>query len=117
MIIGHAGLAAHLGTNNFKEIAERAMSGEKKAAIVSEAMAYQISCEIGSRAVAMHGETEAIILTGGMAHSGYLCEMIEKNVSWIAPVIRMPGEDEMQALCDGVYRVMSGEEEAKNYVR
>lgn len=117
MIIGHAGLAAHLGTNNFKEIADRAMSGEKKAALVSEAMAYQISCEIGSRAVAMRGETEAIILTGGMAHSSYLCGMIEKNVSWIAPVIRMPGEDEMQALCDGTYRVMSGEEEAKIYVR
>lgn len=117
MIIGNAGLAAHLGTNDFKEIAARAMSGDDKAVLVVGALAYQISGEIGSRAAAMQGDIDAIILTGGLAYSDYLCSLIESRVSWIADVVRMPGEDELQALCDGTYRVLTGQEEAKVYAR
>ena len=117
MIIGNAGLAAHLGTNDFKDITKRAMSGEEKAILVVDALSYQIAGEIGSRAAAMRGEVDAIILTGGLAYSDYLCKLIESRVSWIANVVRMPGEDELQALCDGTYRVLTGQEEVKIYAR
>ncbi len=36
-------------------------------------------------------------------------------VSFIAPVVRFPGEDELLALAQGGLRVLKGEEEAKEY--
>ena len=40
-------------------------------------------------------------------------EMIRSRVDWIAPVTVIPGENEMQALADGVLRVLRGEETAR----
>ena len=34
-------------------------------------------------------------------------------LEWIAPITVYPGEDELQALAEGVFRVLDGEEEAK----
>ena len=43
--------------------------------------------------------------------------MIEERVGWIAPLMRIPGEGEMQALAEGALRVLRGEEEALVYER
>lgn len=115
MIIGDAGLFAHLGTMDFKYIAEKRASGDEKFNLIVEALAYQVACEIGNRSIAMKGEIDAIILTGGLAYSEYLCNLIEERVSWLAKVIVSPGEDELKSLCEGTYRVLSGQEEAKVY--
>ena len=58
-----------------------------------------------------------IILTGGLAFDEDLCAMIEERVGWIAPLMRIPGEGEMQALAEGALRVLRGEEEALVYER
>ncbi|MFR5879781.1 MAG: hypothetical protein ACLUEQ_02645 [Cloacibacillus evryensis] len=42
---------------------------------------------------------------------------IEERVGWIAPLMRIPGEGEMQALAEGALRVLRGEEEALVYER
>jgi butyrate kinase len=34
-------------------------------------------------------------------------------LDWIAPIRVYPGEDELQALAEGVFRVLDGEEQAK----
>jgi len=34
-------------------------------------------------------------------------------LEWIAPVTVYPGEDELRALAEGVFRVLDGEEPAK----
>jgi len=34
-------------------------------------------------------------------------------LEWIAPVKVYPGEDELKALAEGVFRVLNGEEKAK----
>lgn len=114
-IMGNAGLTAHLGTSDFRKVMDMVDSGDSHARLVVEAMAYQIGCEIGSRAVAMKGRVDAVILTGGLAHSEYLCDLVESHVSWLAKVIRCPGEDEMRALAEGAYRVLAGKEEAQVY--
>lgn len=115
MIVGGAGVTAHLGTNDFKAVVDRVMAGDAKAGLVVEALAYQIAAEIGSKAVSLCGKVDAIILTGGLANSSYLCDLIKKRVSWISEVITVPGEDELRALAEGAYRVISGEEEAHIY--
>jgi butyrate kinase len=43
--------------------------------------------------------------------------MIEQYVSFIAPVVVYPGENEMEALAFGGLRVLRGEETAKTFRR
>lgn len=114
-LIGGGGLMAHLGTNDLREALQMTDGGDEHAAEVLEAMFYQMAKEIGAMAVALKGECSAIILTGGMAHSERLVERIRDYVSWIAPVVCYPGEDELKALAEGAWRVLQGEEEAREY--
>ncbi|NLL36630.1 MAG: butyrate kinase [Fretibacterium sp.] len=115
MICGKGGLTAHLGTSDLRQVEARIAEGDQKASLVFEALALQISKEIGAAATVLKGEVEAIILTGGLAYSDALCERITSRVSSIARVLRYPGEDEMQALAGGALRVLKGEEPFLKY--
>ena len=46
----------------------------------------------------LKGQVDAILLTGGIAHSQYITGQIKDYVSFIAPVYVYPGEREMEAL-------------------
>lgn len=115
MLTGQGGLVAHLGTNDLREVQRRKSQGDERAALVFKALAYQISKEIGACAAVLEGEVDVIVLTGGLAHSEEFTPLIRDRISFIAPVIVYPGEDEMKALADGAYRILSGEEEPKVY--
>lgn len=112
---GKGGLAGHLGTNDAREVMKRIEAGDEKAKLVFDAMCYQIAKEIGAMATVLSGKVDAIVLTGGVAYSKYLTDYVTEKVSYIAPVILKPGEDEMWALNEGVMRVMSSQENAKIY--
>ena len=114
-LAGRGGLVAHLGTNNAIEVEARIDAGDARARLVYEAMAYQIAKEIGAMATTLKGRVDAIVLTGGLAHSEMLLGWIRERVSWIGPVMVYPGEDEMLALAQGALRVLRGEEKAKTY--
>ncbi|MDD3656661.1 MAG: butyrate kinase [Atribacterota bacterium] len=115
MIKGEGGLVAYLNTNDVEQVIKKIKAGEKKAKLILEAMAYQISKQIGEGATALKGNVDAIILTGGISHSNYVVEMIKDRVSFIALVMVYPGEEEMLSLCQGALRVLKGEEEEKIY--
>ena len=89
--------------------------GDEKAALIYDAMIYQICKEIGAYSTVLKGEVDAIVLTGGIAYSQTIREKIEDRVKFIAPVKAYPGEDEMIALAQGGLRVLKGEEEALDY--
>jgi butyrate kinase len=76
-------------------------------------MVYQIAKDIGAMATVLNGRLDAILLTGGMAHSQKLVDRLRPAIQWIAPVVVYPGEDELQALAEGALRVLRHEEEAK----
>lgn len=114
-MVGGGGLVAHLGTNDLREVEKRLREGDQKADLIFRAMAYQVSREIGSRAAALSGEVDAVVLTGGLAFSEAFVKAIAGRVSFIAPVKVYPGEDEMRALAEGALRVLSGEESAREY--
>jgi butyrate kinase len=78
-------------------------------------MTYQIAKSIGAMAVALDGRVDAVLLTGGMAHQAGVVEPIRRRVAWIAPVVVLPGEDELGALAEGALRAVSGEEAARAY--
>jgi butyrate kinase len=48
-----------------------------------------------------------------MAHSERVVQRLRAHLEWIAPIRVYSGEDELQALAEGVFRVLDGEEEAK----
>jgi butyrate kinase len=114
-LAGQGGLVAHLGINDAVEVEARIAAGDARARLVYHAMAYQIAKEIGAMATVLQGEVDAIVLTGGLAHSKMLLPWIQERVAWIAPVLIYPGEDEMLALAQGALRVLEGAEEAKEY--
>ncbi len=115
MLIGNGGVAAYLGTNDMREVERRIADGDKEAELVFEAMVYQVSKEIGSLVPVVEGRVDAIILTGGVAYSELFTDLVKKRVGFIAPVEIYPGEEELEALAAGGYRVLTGEEEPKTY--
>lgn len=115
-INGKGGYTAYLNTNDAREVEKAAASGDKKAKLVQDAMAYQIAKEIGKCAAVLSGKVDAIILTGGIAYGTAVIEYIKEMVSFIAPVVIYPGEDELLALVQGTLRVLNGEETPKEYV-
>ncbi|MDO4734044.1 MAG: butyrate kinase [Lachnospiraceae bacterium] len=114
-IMKTGGWVDHLGTSDGIEVGERIKNGDKYAEIVFNATAYQIAKDIGAMAAAMDGEVDAILLTGGLAYSKPLVELIERKVSFIAPIRLYPGEFEMEGLAAGALRVLEGLEEPKSY--
>jgi len=114
-VTGNGGLMSYLGTSSGLQVEERIKNGDEYALEVYEAMAYQISKEIGSAATVLKGKVDAIIFTGNMAYSKLLTDFIKDRVQWIATVVDMPGEDEMQSLAESAYRFLIGEETAKSY--
>lgn len=66
-------------------------------------------------ATVLMGQIDAIVITGGLAHSDMLLGWIRDRVAWIAPIMVYPGEDEMLALAQGALRVLQGEETARTY--
>jgi butyrate kinase len=114
-IVGNAGLYSHFKTSSATEIEALIHAGNARARLVYEAMAYRIAQEIAGRCVTLSGEFDAIILTGGLAHSEMLTGWIEERCRFLGKVKRYPGENELQALAEGALRVLRGEEVAKTY--
>jgi len=115
MVFGEGGLYAYLGTRDLREVEQRIDCGDAQAAAVFDAMIYQIAKETGAMAAVQQGRVDAVLLTGGMAYSTRLVERLRGYIGWIAPVVVYPGEDELRALAEGVFRVLNGEEAAKIY--
>ncbi|MGC9157431.1 MAG: butyrate kinase [Terracidiphilus sp.] len=112
-LFGNGGLFAYLGTRELVEVERRIEAGDCLAAQVFEAMAHQIGKETGAMAAVLAGKVDAVLLTGGMAYSERLVTLLRGYMEWIAPFRIYPGEDELQALAEGVFRVLNGEEQAK----
>lgn len=109
------GMYDYLGTKDMRDIENRCLSGDEKAQLVMDAFIYQVSKEIAMYGASLYGKVDRIILTGGIAYSAYVCQEIEKRVSYLAEVEIVPGEMEMEALALGALRVLSGEEAPKVY--
>jgi len=110
-----AGLMAYLGTDSGIEVNKRIAEGDKKAELILKAMCYQVAKEIGASAAVLCGKVDAIFLSGGLVYNSFIVDEITARVGFIAPIHLYPGEKEMEALCQGGIRVLSGLEEAMEY--
>ena len=114
-IAGQAGLTAHLGTNNMREILTRIRQGDERAQLLVDAMLYHTAKQIASEAAVLCGNIDAILLTGGMAHSDYIVSELRRRIGFLAPVYTFPGEDEMEALALNALAVLQSKREVKTY--
>jgi butyrate kinase len=114
-LAGGAGLAAHLATQDVRDVEAMIDDGDERAELVYRAMAYGVAKGIGELSVIRAGRVDQIILTGGIAHSTRFTGWVTELVSFIAPVTVLPGENEMEALAEGGLRVLAGAEPLQPY--
>ena len=108
-----AGLTAYLGTSDVRDVQDMMEQGNEEAKMLYEAMAYQISKNVGAMATVLRGKVDAIVITGGVAYSKQFIRLLKERIDFIGEVIIIPGEEEMLALAEGALRVLRGEEAAK----
>jgi len=115
-IAGMAGLNAHLGTNDVKEVIRRIeQDGDGHAKLILDAMIYHVAKNIAAESAVLCGNIDAILLTGGLARSEYIVDRLRQRIGFLAPVHNFPGEDEMGALALNALAVLQGKIPAKVY--
>jgi len=105
----------HLQTADAIEVEKRIIAGDRYAELIFNATGYQLAKDIAAMAAVMDGEVDAILLTGGIAYSERMVNIIKKKTSFIAPVVVFAGEYEMEGLASGALRVLEGLEEPLSY--
>lgn len=115
-VVGRGGLVSYLGTNDLRTVEAQITQGDPKAEAVFQALVYQVAKCIGEQAIVLKGQIDGVILTGGLAFSQRFVAELVSYIEWLGPVFVEGGEDEMNALNEGVQRVLSGQEEAKTYL-
>jgi butyrate kinase len=115
MVNGEGGYVAYFGTNDAYKVELMARNNDHKAKLIQEAIGYHVAKYIGASAAVLEGKVDAIILTGGLAHNSEITEYISRHISFIAPVMVYPGEDEMKALAMNALMVMNNYLECKEY--
>jgi butyrate kinase len=109
------GLMGYCGTSDAREVLNRARNGDSAADLALRGMVYQIAKEIGAYAAALQGRIDAVILTGGLAHSEEILELLKPYIAFLGRILIYPGEGELEALAAGAFRVVDGVEPAREY--
>ena len=108
-------MSALLGTHDAREIERRIQNGDEHAALVYRAQALQIAKGVGIMLGGFQELIDAVILTGGLAHSKMLTDMVVGYLHDLCRIVILPGENEMEALALGALRMLRGEEPVHTY--
>lgn len=114
-LVGRGGAVAYFGTNDFRELTARALEGDRECETFIKGYCISFAKYIAAVSTVVYGKVDAIILTGGIAYSDYITKDIEERVSFIAPVVIYPGENELESLAENGYGILAGEFEIKEY--
>lgn len=115
MINGQGGLYAYLGESDVRTVSEWAKTDEK-ARLCLDAMIYQTCKAIGACASVLEGQVDAMLITGGIAHSQEIVDTIRKRCGFIAPIVVYPGENEMESLARGALEGLRDASVIKDFV-
>lgn len=114
MINGNGGMMAYMETADIRDV-EQAAQVDEKARLYLDAMIYQVSKQIGAMATVLNGKVDAILITGGIAHSKTIIQDIINRVQFIAPIMVYPGENEMESLARGALEGLLGETQVVDF--
>ena len=123
-LTGRGGVVAYLGTNDLQSIEEAIDAHEggraapdgldgRRCLEVLQALCYRIAKEICSLSAA--AAPDAVVLTGGLAHSERVVAEISSRVRFLAPVLVYPGENEMEALAAAAFAALEGTQPILEY--
>uniref|UniRef100_A0A7C4AHF3 Probable butyrate kinase n=1 Tax=Fundidesulfovibrio putealis TaxID=270496 RepID=A0A7C4AHF3_9BACT len=115
VLIGRAGLSAHLGESDLRVVEARMDAGDAQAANVFEAMAYAVAKTIASMTPALEGPVDAVVLCGGMARSKRLCARITELAGFLGRVEVVTGVEEMAAMALGAQLMLTGRVPLRDY--
>ena len=114
-LIGKGGAVAYFGTNDMREIVRNAKEGKEDYVIFLKAFVLNIAKYIVAQGAVVDGKVDVIILTGGVAYSTDITDAITRKVSWLAPVVVYPGENELASLAENGYMILAGETKIHTY--
>lgn len=115
MLMRQTGLSGYLGTDDLREVERLIDEGDEHARLIYRAMVYQLAKEIAALSVPLGGQVDAIVVSGGVAHSPRFISDLRERIEWLAPMLVFPGEDEMAALANGALRALRGEAQILTY--
>ncbi len=110
-----SGFKGYMGTDRLTDVLDRIEAGDERASLIFEAMVRQTVKWIGAMTALVKGRPDAVIITGGMVNSQSLTEAICAHIAPMAQVKLYPGEFEMEALAEGVLRVLQNIETVLEY--
>ncbi len=114
-ITGHGGVVAHLGTTSMIEVLNRVKDGDEHAKTIVDAFCYNVAKDIGAMSTVVAGELDAIVVTGGIAHSDYVIADLTRRCQTLAPVVVYAGENELKSLAGNALAVLRGELDVNIY--
>lgn len=114
-LIGKGGAVAYFGTNDMREIVQKAKEGIPEYVVFMKAFILNIAKYIVAQGALVEGKVDVIILTGGVAFSKDITDAITKKVSWVAPVKVYPGENELESLAENGYIILAGATKIHTY--
>ncbi len=114
-LVGRGGAVAYFGTNSMIDVENMADEGNELAITFLKAYVLNICKYIASMSATASGKVDAILLTGGIAHSKKLMQAIKERIGFIAPVEVFPGEDEIESLAENGYLILSGKTKVHTY--
>ncbi|GHF33674.1 butyrate kinase [Deinococcus metalli] len=114
LLAAGGGFLSLAGSANLRDLEARAPSDPDVQAAAA-AFVHQVCRAIGALTGALSGRPDAIAITGGIAKWDDLVDRIERRLAWIAPVLVIPGELELEALAEGAGRVLLGLEAAREW--
>lgn len=115
MLVENGGVVAYLGIKDMDEVEARIESGDKDALFVSQAMAYQISKQIGSFCMVFDEKPDAVILSGDIFHNDRFTRDITHRIQKMGTVVVYPDEDEIEAMAINALWVLKDESKLKFY--
>lgn len=114
LLSGEGGFHSLAGNAKAKDLEALAVSDPDVQA-ATNAFVHQVCKAVGEQTGALPERPDAIVLTGGLAKWDDLVDRIERRLAWIAPVLVIPGELELEALAEGAGRVLLGLEHAREW--
>jgi len=110
----NGGLMMYFNTDDVKYLIDN-MNNNKEIELVLKSMIYRIVKNICYLLPAVDMAPNAIILTGGLAHSDFIVTQIRNWLKDKFTIEVVAGEFEIEALAFGAYRAYYGEENILNY--
>lgn len=112
-LASESGFLALTGSADLKELEAR--QDDEDVQTATAAFVHQACKAVGEQVGALSGRPDAIVVTGGIARWDDLMDQIERRLAWMAPVLIIPGELELEALAEGAGRVLLGLEAAREW--